>query len=146
MIKKFDLNTNKISKKKALDIVKNESIYNIDYEELEISPEQKKELVKYENDITFHKNKSSEHIFKYCKAIYEANQIFANNRNGSFGKWIEKLGIDKDGAYIAIRKYLLYLEYENKGLKEPKKVLELPNRTIKTLTGQKRKILMKQKL
>ena len=72
------------------------------------------------------------------KAIFEANQIFSNRGNGLFGKWIEKLGIDRDSANVAIRKYSLFLEYQTKGLKKPEKVLELPNRTVKTLTGQKK--------
>ena len=79
-----------------------------------------------------------EHIFKFSKAIYEANQIFAKNRNGTFGKWIEKIGIDRDSANVAIRRYSLYLEAEVKGIEEPKKVLSLPNRTVKALTGQKK--------
>ena len=138
MSKKFNLDLSKINSKKVPVVAKIESIYNIDYEELDISGTEKEELIKYENDITFHKEKSMEHIFKYSKAIFEANQIFSNKGNGSFGKWIEKLGIDRDSANVAIRKYSLYLEYQAKGLEEPEKVLTLPNRTIKTLTGHKK--------
>ena len=138
MSKKFNLDLSKINSKKVPVVAKVESIYNIDYEELDISGTEKEELIKYENDITFHKEKSMEHIFKYSKAIFEANQIFSNKGNGSFGKWIEKLGIDRDSANVAIRKYSLYLEYQSKGLEEPEKVLTLPNRTVKTLTGHKK--------
>ena len=138
MSKKFNLDLSKINSKKVPVVAKIESIYNIDYEELDISGTEKEELIKYENDITFHKEKSMEHIFKYSKAIFEANQIFANKGNGSFGKWIEKLGVDRDSANVAIRKYSLYLEYQAKGLEEPEKVLTLPNRTVKTLTGHKK--------
>lgn len=120
MSKKFNLNLSKINSKKVPSVAKIESLYNIN------------------NDITFHKEKSIEHIFKYSKAIFEANQIFSNRGNGLFGKWIEKLGIDRDSANVAIRKYSLFLEYQTKGLKKPEKVLELPNRTVKTLTGQKK--------
>ena len=138
MSKKFNLDLSKINSKKVPVVAKIESIYNIDYEELDISGTEKEELIKYENDITFHKEKSMEHIFKYSKAIFEANQIFSNKGNGSFGKWIEKLGIDRDSANVAIRKYSLYLEYQAKGLEEQEKVLTLPNRTVKTLTGHKK--------
>ena len=79
-----------------------------------------------------------QHIFKFSRAIYEANSVFSKKGNGNFGKWIEKVGIDRDSANIAIRKYRLYLETENKGLVEAKKVLTLTNRTIKALTGQKK--------
>ena len=138
MSKKFNLNLSKINSKKVPAVTKIESLYNINYEELDISGTEKEKLIKYENDITFHKEKSIEHIFKYSKAIFEANQIFSNRGNGLFGKWIEKLGIDRDSANVAIRKYSLFLEYQTKGLKKPEKVLELPNRTVKTLTGQKK--------
>ena len=134
MSKKFNLNLSKINSKKVPAVAKIESIYNINYEELDISGIEKEKLIKYENDITFHKEKSIEHIFKYSKAIFEANQIFSNRGNGLFGKWIEKLGIDRDSANVAIRKYSLFLEYQTKGLKKPEKVLELPNRNVKTLS------------
>lgn len=136
MAKKFNL---KMSNQKELQsLVKVESVYNIDYDELNIDGKEKEELIKYENDITFHREKSMQHIFKFSRAIYEANSVFSKKGNGNFGKWIEKVGIDRDSANIAIRKYRLYLETENKGLVEAKKVLTLTNRTIKTLTGQKK--------
>ena len=136
MAKKFNL---KMSNQKELQsLVKVESVYNLDYDELNIDGKEKEELIKYENDITFHREKSMQHIFKFSRAIYEANSVFSKKGNGNFGKWIEKVGIDRDSANIAIRKYRLYLETENKGLVEAKKVLTLTNRTIKTLTGQKK--------
>ena len=138
MPKKFNLGINNSNSKKVPTVAKIESIFNINYEELEVSGEEKEMLIKYENDINFHREKTMEHIFKFSKAIYEANQIFAKNRNGTFGKGIEKIGIDRDSANVAIRRYNLYLEAEVKGIEEPKKVLSLPNRTVKALTGQKK--------
>ena len=138
MAKKFNLGINHSNSKKVPTVAKIESIFDINYEELEVPEEEKQMLIKYENDINFHKGKTMEHIFKFSKAIYEANQIFAKNRNGTFGKWIEKIGIDRDSANVAIRRYNLYLEAEVKGIEEPKKVLSLPNRTVKALTGQKK--------
>lgn len=138
MAKKFNLGINNSNSKKVPTVAKIESIFDINYEELEVPEEEKQLLIKYENDINFHREKTMEHIFKFSKAIYEANQIFAKNRNGTFGKWIEKIGIDRDSANVAIRRYGLYLEAEVKGIEEPKKVLSLPNRTVKALTGQKK--------
>lgn len=138
MAKKFNLGINNSNNKKVPTVAKIESIFDINYEELEVPEEEKQMLIKYENDINFHREKTMEHIFKFSKAIYEANQIFAKNRNGTFGKWIEKIGIDRDSANVAIRRYSLYLEAEVKGIEEPKKVLSLPNRTVKALTGQKK--------
>ena len=136
MAKKFNLKMSNL--KELQSLVKVESVYNIDYDELNIDGKEKEELIKYENDITFHREKSMQHIFKFSRAIYEANSVFSKKGNGNFGKWIEKIGIDRDSANIAIRKYRLYLETENKGLVEAKKVLTLTNRTIKALTGQKK--------
>lgn len=136
MGKKFNLKIK--NQKKLQNLARVESIYNINYVELNINGKEKEELIKYENDITFHREKSMEHIFKFSRAIYEANQIFAKKGVGTFNMWIEKIGIDRDSANIAIRKYKLYLETENQGLIEPKKVLTLTNRTIKALTGQKK--------
>ena len=138
MAKKFNLGINNSNSKKVPTVAKIKSIFNINYEELEVPEEEKQMLIKYENDINFHRGKTMEHIFKFSKAIYEANQIFAKNRNGTFGKWIEKIGIDRDSANVAIRRYSLYLEAKVKGIEEPKKVLSLPNRTVKALTGQKK--------
>ncbi len=138
MAKKFNLDISKGNSKKIPTVAKIESIFNIDYEELEISGTEKEELIKYENDINFHREKTMEHIFKFSKAIYEANQIFSQKGVGTFGKWIEKVGIDRDSANVAIRRYNLYLEAETRGIEEPKKVLALPNRTVKALTGQKK--------
>ena len=138
MAKKFNLGINNNNSKKVPTVAKIESIFDINYEELEVPEEEKQLLIKYENDINFHREKTMEHIFKFSKAIYEANQIFAKNRNGTFGKWIEKIGIDRDSANVAIRRYGLYLEAETKGIEKPQKVLSLPNRTIKVLTGQKK--------
>lgn len=138
MAKKFNLGINHSNSKKVPTVAKIESIFDINYEELEVPEEEKQMLIKYENDINFHRGKTMEHIFKFSKAVYEANQIFAKNRNGTFGKWIEKIGIDRDSANVAIRRYSLYLEAKVKGIEEPRKVLSLPNRTVKALTGQKK--------
>lgn len=136
MAKKFNLKIN--NQKELQTLARVESIYNINYDELNIDGKEKEELIKYENDITFHREKSMQHIFKFSRAIYEANQIFAKKGVGTFNMWIEKVGVDRDSANVAIRKYRLYLETENKGLVEAKKVLILTNRTIKALTGQKK--------
>lgn len=138
MTKKFNLGINSINNKKVPTVAKIESIFNINYEEMEVSGEEKEMLMKYENDINFHREKTLEHIFKFSKAIYEANSVFSKKGNGNFGKWIEKIGIDRDSANVAIRRYGLYLEAETKGIEKPQKVLSLPNRTIKVLTGQKK--------
>jgi len=58
MSKKFNLNLSKINSKKVPVVAKIESLYNINYEELDISGTEKEKLIKYENDITFHKERN----------------------------------------------------------------------------------------
>ena len=38
------------------------------------------------------------------------NEIFAKHKTGCWRKWLKKIGIKKDKANIAIRKYKLYLQ------------------------------------
>lgn len=68
-----------------------------------------------------------QYIFKFSWVIYGANQIFAKKGIETFNMRIEKIGIDRNSANIAIRKYKLYLETEN-SIEKLKK-----NRNIKKL-------------
>ena len=73
----------KINNQKELQtLARVESIYNINYDELNIDGKEKEELIKYENDITFHREKSMQHIFKFSRAIYEANSVFYKKGTG----------------------------------------------------------------
>ena len=59
-------------------------------------------------------------------------------KNGTFGKWIEKIGIDRDSANVAIRRYSLYLEAEVKALlaTKQKTFVSKPTEVKKPLTAQ----------
>ena len=103
----------------------------IDYLDLGIEDDNdKNKLIILESQIRFHERKTLQHILEYSKAIYEGNKIFANNRNGNFGKWVSHLGISRETANTAIRRYILYKDKKNE------KVLELPGRIVKELTGK----------
>ncbi len=107
---------------------------HIDYLNLGIEDEkEKEELIILENKIKFHEKKTMDHILSYSEAIFQGNLIFSNNRNGSFGKWIEELGISRETANTAIRRYTLFKERDNK------RILELPGRVVKELTGKNKK-------
>ncbi len=104
---------------------------HIDYLNLGIiNKNEKEELIVLESKIKFHEKKTMEHILSYSEAIFQGNLIFSNNRNGNFGKWIEELGISRETANTAIRRYTLFKERDNK------KILELPGRVVKELTGK----------
>ncbi len=104
---------------------------HIDYLNLGIiNKNEEEELIVLESKIKFHEKKTMEHILSYSEAIFQGNLIFSNNRNGNFGKWIEELGISRETANTAIRRYTLFKERDNK------KILELPGRVVKELTGK----------
>ena len=114
------------------------SLRDINYSELGVvSQEDIDKLIRIENDVKFHEEKTKEHLFKFSKAIFEANEVFANNKSGSFGKWTELLGISRDTANTAVRRYQFYLEMQGT-LREPERILELPVRIIKEFTGIKK--------
>ncbi len=121
-------------------LIEVKSIRNINYEELGLeNKEDIDKLIRIENDVKFHEEKTKEHLFKFSKAIFEANEVFSNNKSGSFGKWTELIGISRDTANTAVRRYQFYLEMQGT-LKEPKRILQLPVRIIKEFTGTKKEI------
>ena len=118
------------------DIAKRETINNINYDELDVTEEEKNKLIDCEQNIKFHTEKIAVHIEKFSKALYEANQVFANhNKNeGLWRKWLENVGIKKDKANMVIRKYKLFLQSKDIG-NENIQILELPDRAIKKMTN-----------
>ena len=136
MAKKLNINVEGKNIKSDNDIVKNALIKsNFDYEAAGIEDQTEiANLMKLENEVKFHQEKTLEHIMRYSEAIYEANKIFAQRGSGSFGLWTENLGISRETANVAVRRYTMYLESKNE------KVMELPTRVIKQLTGQNKEI------
>ena len=118
------------------DIAKRETINNINYDEFDVTEEEKNKLIDCEQNIKFHTEKIAVHIEKFSKALYEANQVFANhNKNeGLWRKWLENVGIKKDKANMVIRKYKLFLQSKDIG-NENIQILELPDRAIKKMTN-----------
>ena len=118
------------------DIAKRETINNINYDEFDVTEEEKNKLIDCEQNIKFHTEKIAVHIEKFSKALYEANQVLANhNKNeGLWRKWLENVGIKKDKANMGIRKYKLFLQSKDIG-NENIQILELPDRAIKKMTN-----------
>ncbi len=132
--KTLNVNMKKISRQ-APTVIKQETLFAIDYDELGVSSNERDELIKCEHDIVLNTQKATKHLLYYCKAIYDANQIFSNHNKGSFRKWLEKIGINKDKANLAIRRYTLYLNWENK-IEMSSKLIELPVRAVRALTSE----------
>ena len=132
MAKKLNINVEGKNIKKDNDIVKNTMIQsNFNYKAAGIEEEKDiSNLMKLEKEVIFHQEKTIEHIMKYSEAIYAANQIFSHKGSGSFGAWTENLGISRETANVAIRRYSVYLEQKNE------KIMLLPTRVIKAITGK----------
>ena len=111
------------------------SVFDIDYSEFEVTEDEKQELIKCEHDISHHLKNIGQHMLWYYDALYQANEIFSNHKTGYWGKWLEKIGIKKSKANIAIRKYKLYLQGKYSG-NENQQVLELPDRAVIKMTGE----------
>lgn len=125
---------NEVNDEKATVLPKQETIYNIDYAEFELTQDEEQTLIKCEHDISHHLKNIGQHMLWYYDALYQANEIFAKHKTGCWGKWLNKMGIKKDKANIAIRKYKLYLQGKYIG-KENQQVLELPDRAVKKITN-----------
>lgn len=139
-MKKLDMlkkstNLEKNSNFQKNDVAKRETINNINYNEFGVTEDEKNKLINCEQNIKFHTEKIAVHIEKFCKALYEANQVFANHdkNKGLWGKWLDNVGVKKDKANIAIRKYKLFLHSKNIG-NENIQILELPDRAVKKIT------------
>ena len=70
----------------------------------------------------------------YIPMLAGTNEIFAKHKTGCWRKWLKKIGIKKDKANIAIRKYKLYLQGKYIW-KENQQVLELPDRAVEKITN-----------
>lgn len=71
------------------------------------------ELIKLEKEIKFHHEKTREHIMRYSEAIYITDKflVIEDLEVSEYGQKI--LGISRETANIAIRRYVMYLEQKN---------------------------------
>ena len=116
-----------VSKVKAID----EYISKVDYNILEVNDSDLKKLIDCEKNILFHQQKSIEHLLAISETLFEAQQVLANYKNGSFRNWFEKVGLKKDFVYMCLKRYNLYLNYNND------KFMAIPEKIIKELSNQK---------
>ncbi|MGL4534733.1 MAG: hypothetical protein ACRCUA_06725 [Fusobacteriaceae bacterium] len=114
------------------DVVKKINEYRpvANYDILEIDIEEKKELIECEKNIIFHQQKTAEHLMAISETLYKAQHLLANHGTGNFGIWFEDLGLKKDFVYMCLKRYSLYLHYENET------VMSLPEKIIKEITKE----------
>lgn len=117
-----------------------ETIFNIKYDEFEVSDEEKNKLIECEHNIVHHKKKTIEHVLMYCEALYQANQIFSNHdkNKGYWRKWLQQVNIPSSSADIAIKRYKIYKQFNEKGIKNSQKILEMPKRTLLSISSKEK--------
>lgn len=100
----------------------------IDYEKYELNSEDLKSMINYEKEVIFHNNKAKEHLISLSETLYKAQQLLANYKNGGFREWFETLGLKKDFVYMCLKRYNLYLDYNDD------KVMMIPEVIIKDIS------------
>lgn len=76
---------------------------------------------------------------KMCKYLYEAQEKFKAQKEGSFIAWYKSIGLSKDQVSISIMKYRQYLEYgENPmALESSKRTVKYINQNSENLSEEK---------
>lgn len=101
---------------------------SFDYKAFEVSEENAEKLTRFEQDIKNHQKRTIESLMSMSKILYNARNILANNKNGTFCVWHENLGLNREAVSIMLKRYDLYLQTKNKN------VMELPVRAVKAIT------------
>ena len=101
---------------------------NFDYKSFQVEPETIDKLIRFEQDIKNHQKRTIESLMAMSKILYNARNILANNRNGTFCIWHENLGLNREAVSIMLKRYDLYLQTKNRN------VMELPVRAVKAIT------------
>lgn len=113
-------------KKTEVKIEKAEKIKSqFDYSEF--SEEEAIQLIELEEKAIHTGSLLSENLRELADIFNQAQGIFANNKNGNFGKWYESLGFKKDFVYLCLDRKNLAVKYEQN------RVYALPERTVKDL-------------
>ncbi len=101
---------------------------SFDYKAFEVSEENAEKLTRFEQDIKNHQKRTIESLMSMSKILYNARNILANNKNGTFCVWHENLGLSREAVSVMLKRYDLYLQTKNKN------VMELPVRAVKAIT------------
>ena len=74
-----------------------------------------------------------------CKYLYEAQEKFKTQKDGSFMAWYKSMGLSKDQVSFSIMKYKQYLEYgENPmALESSKRTVKYINQNSENLSDEK---------
>lgn len=112
-------------KKSQVIIKKDRFVTNFDY--TGFSEEEKDSLIELEKKAVHTGNLLKDNLKELGDVFLEAQEIFANNKNGLFGKWYEELGFKKDFVYLCLERRNLSIQYNTKD------IYRLPDRMIKDI-------------
>lgn len=133
-------NAEDLTKKRTPKLAEIQTINSIDYNEYDITEDEKNKLIECEHNITYHSKKTAQHILLFCESLYKANEIFSNHdkNKGYWRKWLQQVNIASSSADIAIKRYNFYKQCDEKGLKHRENVLEMPARTLLSIASKEK--------
>ena len=97
------------------------------------------EIRSIENNLYMAWNLIQNRTKEMCKYLYEAQEKFKTQKDGSFMAWYKSMGLSKDQVSFSIMKYKQYLEYgENPmALKSSKRTVKYINQNSENLSDEK---------
>ena len=97
------------------------------------------EIRNIENNLYMAWNLIQNRTKEMCKYLYEAQEKFKTQKDGSFMAWYKSMGFSKDQVSISIMKYKQYLEYgENPmALESSKRTVKYINQNSENLSDEK---------
>ena len=113
---------------------------NFDFSAYEITDDNFiSEIRSIENNLYMAWNLIQNRTKEMCKYLYEAQEKFKTQKDGSFMAWYKSMGFSKDQVSISIMKYKQYLEYgENPmALKSSKRTVKYINQNSEILSDEK---------
>ncbi|MDX8337260.1 MULTISPECIES: hypothetical protein [Cetobacterium] len=110
----------------------------LNYDEFELENLQKEQMIIFEEKAIHHANELSKNTIALSKIFYEAQKTLAFAGSGLFTKWYETLGFKKDFVYMLLKRNELFMEVENK------RIFEIPEKAIKTISKIKDKVDVKE--
>ncbi len=112
-------------KKSEVTIKKERFESKFDYSDFNL--DDKEILIELEKKAIHTGNLLKDNLKELGDVFLEAHKIFANNKNGMFGKWYENLGFKKDFVYLCLDRRQLSIQYSSKD------IYKLPDRVIKDI-------------
>ena len=113
---------------------------NFDFSAYEITDDNFiSEIRSIENNLYMAWNLIQNTTKEMCKYLYEAQQKFKTQKDGSFMAWYKSMGLSKDQVSFSIMKYKQYLEYgENPmALESSKRTVKYINQNSENLSDEK---------